>query len=161
MTDVVIPEENLSELSSMNRWTDSELRSLSKAENPFQAALDSVKELYGDVQDISEHLGNGFSLCDDKSKLVGKRMVIISVGINSGNFGLFVTMAVATEDGKLLIVNDGSTGIRDQVKDLIQTTGRWGGWEVSKGLRVSRYEYVDEKGNEIPAETYYIDTSSE
>lgn len=161
-----IPETELAKHdgSTDARWSDAELRRLSQEANPFQAAMDAVAEQYGDVQEITDHLGNGFTVLDDKSKLIGKELIILHIGVNKSAFDpedVFVSMACITREGGRYIVNDGSTGIRNQIKDLVAETGRWGGWRVPKGLRISQYTYENEKGQDVPAETFYIDTSAD
>jgi hypothetical protein len=62
------------------------------------------------------------------------------------------------KDGKKVVFNDGGTGIPPQLRTFIEENGgRDTGIFCEKGLRVSRYKYVDEKdGKEKDAATFYI-----
>lgn len=62
------------------------------------------------------------------------------------------------EERQLFVINDGSTGIFEQVKGTISRTGRKGGFICPGGLRKSEYVYHDPFGNDPDkqATTYYI-----
>lgn len=136
-----------------------------KAVSGFEDALKLVQEVYGEdaVQLASDALGDGFALTDNKEQFVGVPMVfvkwIFSEGTykdKDGNLRGFVSCRVATPSGKF-IINDGGTGIYNQLQQYSQDNGgRQGGLVAQKGLRVSRYsnEFTDD------AETFYIDTSA-
>lgn len=122
------------------------------------AALDAAGLRYQGMDEF----GTGFVLAD-KSALVGVPFVIMEWRFNAGDFdGGFVSAACVTQDGRKVIINDGSTGIRDQL--LMVTTQRvaqgneapQNGLVVYGGLTVSNYTYTDEKGKQIPATTYYL-----
>lgn len=80
-----------------------------------------------------------------------------------------VALMCLTADGRRVVINDGSTGIFEQVKYAVQKAGRRGGFRC-KGLRKSSYEYQEKdfdgnpvitpKTNKpvppIQAATYYI-----
>lgn len=69
--------------------------------------------------------------------------------------GEFVSVECITENDRKVVFNDGSTGVYAQLK-AVSETGRQQGGRCGKGLRVSEYSYSDEKGNQIPAKTYYL-----
>ena len=72
--------------------------------------------------------------------MLNSELIIVEWHFAVGDNGEFVSLAVVTKDGQKLIVNDGSTGIRDQVKDL-EARGIFPPVLVSRGLRVSEYYY--------------------
>jgi hypothetical protein len=156
-TTVALTEDQLNEVSKLNRVSDEELRSITS----FDDAMRFAAETYGSVEDLSTELGNGFNLISDKNALVGKKMVVIAVGFNDGDYGRFVSVACVTHDNKKYIFNDGSAGIRDQFQELVMRTNRHGGWTVAKGLRRSDYEYQTSTGDLVPAATFYLDTSTD
>lgn len=99
----------------------------------------------------------------DKETLIGTPFVIIEWRFNdTGKFGTFVSAVFMTEDGKRGVFNDGSTGIAQQLRELSDYREAhnhatpYAGRFVKGGLRVSDYTYVDEKGNDIPARTFYL-----
>jgi hypothetical protein len=129
----------------------------------FDQALAMVADTFGEIKDASEELGDGFSLVEDKSTLVGKPMILMEWAFRDGDFGTFVSVRAMVKEPngapRKVIFNDGSTGIAEDLADWsIKNNGRMGGMVVHKGLRVS--EYVKEiDGKRTPAKTYYLDTS--
>lgn len=150
------------EVAKRARLTNDELRAL----NP-----DNVMEFFAGkgtkVTDLSAELGSGFDVLptDKKGKLVDEQFVIIEWHFSKGDKGEFVSLAVMTAEGKKLIVNDGSSGIRDQIHDL-ENRGVEAPVLVKRGLRVSEYWYDEETGEKFKnesdgdnlkkAETYYL-----
>lgn len=61
-----------------------------------------------------------------------------------------------TKDDKRFLFTDGSTGIAQQLVDILEAKGRSKGILVGRGLVRSDYTYMDESGKEIPATTYYL-----
>ena len=126
-----------------------------------QDAFDVLAEMGATVDDFNDY-GNGFALLKDKSQLAGKTFVIIQWKFNPGDYGDFVSAAVVTEAGEKLVLNDGSTGICDQligvtakrVADGIANTQS--GLIVRGGLRVSEYTKTDEQGKDYQAKTWYL-----
>ena len=144
----------------------------------FDDALAALNAQEIPLRDASEHIGDGFELLDDKEKgqLVGVKFVILDASESPGDFGKsFVTVRLMTKDGRKCIVNDGSTGIRDQVVQVLQRYGSAAGFVVNNGLRASQYAYcesckaISKAGSAScnacghsplsPAVTYYLDTS--
>lgn len=136
----------------------------------FEDALRLAQEQYGEVEAASSAIGDGFALLttDQKVQLIGVPCVFLSWSFAAsevGERGEFVTVRVVTEDGRKVVVNDGSTGIYQQLKDYTtETNGRDGGLIVRRGLRKSDYTYTvtegKDKGKEKAATTYYIDTAA-
>lgn len=118
------------------RFSNEELRAVTTPREAIENLLG------GHVVDLSEELGSGFTVLDtnDKGQLVGKAFLILEWRFSVGDNGEFASATIMTEDGKKLIVNDGSTGIRDQLHDL-ENRGIVRGVLVRKGLRVSEYYY--------------------
>ena len=124
-------------LPARPRLTNDELRALN-ADN-IMAFFESKQAT---ITDLSAVLGSGFTVLptDDKFRLLNSELIIVEWHFAVGDNGEFVSLAVVTKDGQKLIVNDGSTGIRDQVKDL-EARGIFPPVLVSRGLRVSEYYY--------------------
>lgn len=140
-----------------NRFLDDDLRAIT--------SFDDAVKLLGDTPITdSADLGNGFTVLrkNDKRRLVGVPFLILSVDFLPGDFGKdFASMMIVTKGGEKLIVNDGSTGIADQLLQLrARINGPMRGIVCKHGLRVSDYEYEDTDGMRIPASTYYLDTSA-
>lgn len=126
------------EMSSVERFDDKALKSVMTYQDALQLAIGA----YGDVRDVTEDLGNGFRLVQDTNKgnLKDVPFIILHSAFNEGDFGEFVSVVLVTAAGDKLILNDGSTGIYEQLKQLATDTNRYGGWSVPGGLRVSEYK---------------------
>jgi hypothetical protein len=143
----------------------------------FDDALALAKATFGDdVVSASGVLGTGFGIADEKAAYIKVPFVVLKASRNLGDQGRFWSLMVVTKDGRKVILNDGGTGIADQMDELsirhpeILTTTEVsdgnGGTKivatllkpmmVEKGLRVSHYVHP-EFG---PAATYYLDTSA-
>lgn len=115
-----------------------------------------------------ETLGDGFAVVKDKNIFLGKPLMFLEWRFNEGDQGEFVSARVIVQEQNGIaryILNDGSTGIYQQLKELSESRNVFGGLAVRNGLRKSDYTYddVDEKTGEVkqkPATTYYIDTSA-
>ncbi|SRR6266536_2175924 len=133
----------------------------------FEDAIRAVEGVFGEVTDAAEELGTGFAVLptDDKSKLVGIPLIFVQWRFNTGDNGEFVSATAVAQTAPGVsaryIINDGSTGIRDQLKAYTEKTGKTGGLAARRGLRVSNYDYEDPKTGEVKrAKTYYVDTSA-
>lgn len=142
--EIVHSDEQLRELTVMNRVSDKEMRAIAQAENPFEAALAMAADLYGEVLDVSKELGNGFALVD-KADLTGERMILLYWAFNEGDFGEFASIAAVTTSQKRVIFNDGSTGVYAQLREFTQDTKRTGGLLAPMGLRANTYDTCPEK----------------
>lgn len=128
--------------------------------NGFDSALAALENAGIGYESISDY-GTGFSVTD-KEKLVGVPFIALEWRFNTGDFGSFVSAAIVTKTGQKLILNDGSTGIREQFQMVSAKRSADGhkspqaGLMVPNGLSVSNYNYTDEKGEVRPARTYYL-----
>lgn len=149
-----------SDIVQRQRFNDEDLRNITTWDD-----LNAMFTEYGaDVVSADEVLGTGFELLstDDKATLVGVPLVLIDWRFNEGDQGEFVSIMAASNTGGVMrkvIINDGSTGIRDQLKTLVGR-GISGPMLVKKGLVRSDYEYEDDKGVKRPATTYYLSESA-
>lgn len=166
--------------ADINNWSvmvpsasDEQLRNV----DSYEDAMLLAEEINGVVSDISEKLGTGFIILEDKDKLVKTEFVAILWRFSAGTFGGFVSMAVVTKGGDKYIVNDGSAGIFEQLRELSAMEKQFGGMKVPRGLRVSEYATCFECGVPRTAEelecsrcgdtaerratghTYYLDTT--
>lgn len=122
------------------------------------------------VVDASEEIGDGFYLIEDKDKLVGVPMLLLSWSFNASDRSTkpFVSVRAIARFGprndEKVVFNDGGTGIRDQ---LDKFKGTMGGVFVPHGLRKSEYG-LNEANEPVKlndptsvgkAATYYLDTS--
>ena len=124
----------------------------------YQTALQAMQSKT-DVVDSSDLLAS-FDVLNknEKDVLVGKPFLILEWRFNPSNVSVedFVSCVIMTEDEHLYILNDGSTGIRQQLLGITDRTGRQSGLACKKGLRRSDYTVEGEDGKEIAASTYYI-----
>lgn len=129
----------------------------------FADAVQAATEAFGQENIVvaSDVLGDGFKMQENKDALIGVGMFLAQWTFSMGDHGEFVIARLVTEDDRKLILVDGSTGICDQLRKYSESSGRYGGMFVRKGLRRSDYEYVDEKTGEMKdAHTYYLDVSA-
>lgn len=153
-------------VTSIPRYGDDELLSVQSFEDAYALAA----RYYGEEGLVSadETIGNGFRLLASKDALIDVPFIALAWRFNPGEYqGEFVTMMVVTEDGRKLIVNDGGSGICNQLATYTNATGRHGGMLVKRGLTRSDYEYedhsvLDADGNPTkrPASTFYLNTSA-
>lgn len=152
-------------------WTNEQLRNLQSWED----AAAFINAEFGGALDAAQELGDGFTLYDSKRDLCGVPLVflnwefresdkftkVVNDEIVNGTFVSARVMAAMPQGMRKLIINDGSTGLHDQLRELTQRTGRQGGLVAKRGLRASDYDYVEADGTKSEATTYYIDTSDE
>lgn len=148
-TDVVIPGKNV---------TTEELAALSSFDDALKLVAAKVGET--NVGVASQEIGDGFKLLENKDQLIGVPFIAVTWDFHQGDHGEFVSVKLMTKDGQKYIVNDGSSGIRDQLIGYTNKKGTQGGLFCEKGLRRSQYEYEAEDGTKKPATTYYLDTSA-
>jgi hypothetical protein len=128
-----------------------EVTSWEEAERAFQQSPDSFTIL------------DDFVKLDLKEQLVNIPFVISSCWFSLGDQGDYVTMKcvvsrpIMTPTGptQKVVVTDGSTGIYQQIRKLVTSTGQTKNIMVRNGLRVSRYT-VDTEEGEKNAETFYL-----
>lgn len=102
----------------------------------------------------------------DKERLVNTPLAIATWTISEpgkGDFdGQYVVVRGMTKDGQRFRFADGSTGVFRQLRKLTGERVRDGhptpnaGLYAPRGLRVSEYEYTDDRGNKSKAKTFYI-----
>lgn len=126
----------------------------------FSSFDDVLRASSGVVNEISDHLGDGFSVLEDKSDLVGVEFMVVTYSVHpSESTGKdFTSLRVITRDGRKLIINDGSTGIHEQCLALRKRLGNFVPLHVRHGLRVSEYDYQDGEVKKR-ARTFYLSTS--
>lgn len=137
-------------------FTNEELRSVSSWDEAI-----SLIQSRGEIRFAHDIMGDGFALLDDKTKLIGVPLVFVEWRFSEGDYGTFVSARVFAKEQNgfaRYIINDGGLGIRAQLEEVTETQKITGGLAIKKGLRVSEYEYVDDKGEIRPAKTFYIDT---
>lgn len=156
--------ENSAEVARRETFTNDQLREIGS----FADLAKLINETGIDRTDISDVLGDGFELLStpEKNQLVDRPFAIVSWAFSVGDQGEFVTLHCITKDDRKVIINDGSTGIHDQVKAL-HAAGVTPVVFVPKGLRRSDYvrkdefnaPILDDQGREQHATTYYLNTS--
>lgn len=126
------------ELTTKRTFSDDQLRSIQSFEDAMRLAADT----YGGVTTAEElELGNGFKLLgDNKDRLVGMPFVVLAFNFNEGDFGEFASALLVTDRGDRIIMNDGSTGVYEQLLDIMKTTDKTGGIFFPRGLRKSTYD---------------------
>lgn len=134
----------------------------------FNDAMRLLSDAGITVANAADEIGDGFVLIkgdDEKARLVGVPFILISWNFNVGDFGKpYVSARGITQTGIKFVLNDGGTGIRDQ---LDKYKGDMGGLFVPHGLRRSDYG-LDAENNPVKlgspesvgkATTFYLDTS--
>lgn len=138
-----------SQLSGIDSWDD---------------AISLVNDVFGGaVVEADKEIGIGFAVLSkaQKHSLIGVPMMILKgeqYKTEKGSKGIFTSLYIVTKDGRKLIVNDGGSGIHEQVTELWtrKPEKRRHPILVRNGLRVSTYDH------EVygPSETFYLDTSA-
>lgn len=141
----------------------------------------------GDTDELDQaaDLGGGFHLLkkDDKARLEGNPFVILYFRINEKwRFGPGISAMIQTAtpiafEGQVynrFVLNDGSTGLAQQLIDYKTSTGKNGPILCKRGLRSSEYEVMEDDpqnpgekkpvldpatGKAVIGKTFYIDTS--
>lgn len=167
-----VSEDSATETTEIVRRTPS-IEQLKAIQN-FDDVKRLAAELNNDIVSSTE-LGDGFALLDtkDKDRLIGLPIMVIGWNFSMGDMGEFVTARVLAQEANgtfsKYIINDGSTGIYDQLKRISQLNPNAGIVTAIRGLRKSEYfvpvEVTDEQTGETStvqkkSTTYYIDTSA-
>jgi hypothetical protein len=173
--------ENGTELATQMSITDM----LAERQQIPDLSWDELLKQLGDTDELDDvsALGGGFHLLkrDDKDKLEGQPFVILFFRVNDKwRYGPGVSMMIQTavpvvfngQKYERFVVNDGSTGIAQQLFDYKAATGKNGPILVRNGLRSSEYEVMEDgpDGEKIPVidpatqkpvlgKTFYLDTS--
>lgn len=147
---VVLPE-------SVSMISDSMLAEIQS----FDDALAVINDVFdGQIVEADKVLGTGFGVADEKAAYIGIPFVIIRADKNAsekGEKGRFWSLHCVTKDGRKVILNDGGSGIADQLDALYERHPETMGKPmlVKKGLRASSYVHPTAG----PSVTYYLDTS--
>jgi len=162
--NVTVTESGTIEKASKPRaFDDDSLRGIGS----FNDALDTLRTASNGIVDNFDDYGTGFVVLPtaEKRRLCGVPFVIIEWAFTSGKNGEFVSAYVVTKTGEKLIVNDGSTGMRDQLRKVADMRLSKGFSELgamtnlfcARGLKESTYPYTDPKTGEVSeGVTYYI-----
>lgn len=151
-----------------------EKRPFSDAELRNVDSLEGIKALLGSEVSNAADLGSGFTVIDNnegKARLVEAPLVFLFWTFNQsktirnadGTLASFVSAHCVQLDkagnvvGKF-VINDGSTGIYQQLLDHSTETGSYKGLFVPNGLRRSEYDTVVD-GKPVHGITFYIDTT--
>lgn len=124
--------------------------------DPFDNEADGIKSL---------------RLIKDKNELVGVPFMLVewrkteSTEVKRKGAPVYFSSAEAMliETGEKVIINDGGTGIHEQLVTLTEHRiannhpAPYNGRYVQNGLRVSEYDYEDNDGNVTRASTFYLD----
>lgn len=129
--------------------------------------LESISDVLaatgGTIPSAADVLGNGFGILEDKMRLVNVEFIIVKYGEHTSEKvkgKKFATIHVITRGGDKYVVNDGSTGIMEQLRKLKEDQGHVCPLYVPRGLRVSDYEYEDPNTGEVSAaQTFYLNTA--
>lgn len=125
----------------------------------FEDAIALLEQHGATILDSAE-LGDGFSVIakDEKNRLIGVPFVIMQAVQTEGDHGTFVSLRIVTKNGEKLVLNDGSTGICEQLITLWEQKPETKGkpFLCRHGLRVSEYDHPQYG----PSKTYYLDTSA-
>lgn len=148
---------------SVPQFDTAELRAIASFEDALALASDAF---HGNAVAISDVLSDGFGALKEKDRLLGVKFLIVSYTLSrskehfdeNGEGQVFATARIVTERNEKLFITDGSAGICKQLSQLA-AQGLYGNILVPRGLRVSEYEYTDDKGKRSTARTFYLDTS--
>jgi hypothetical protein len=107
--------------------------------------------------DAADEIGNGFEILrsDQKHLLIDQPFYVLTVDFQEGDIGPFCSALIVTEGGKKYVLNDGGTGIYQQLEDWCNTQNKRGGMMVNHGLRESKYDLPEEYGGGVGT-TYYL-----
>lgn len=173
------PEEETARLARQH----AEMDAVMGADNSRDVELGNSKRLFDDAQlatittfdeavealtsatviDDFDDFGNGFVVLDtkDKRRLEGVPFLIVEWRMNAGENGEFVSAAIVTKHNEKLILNDGSLGIKEQLKSIAEARRANGhqnpqaGLMVKGGLKGKTYQ-TTANGQEITATTYRL-----
>ena len=130
--------------------------------NSLDEAMAVIAQQGGTVEQITEY-GEGFILLptEEKSSLLKVPFLIVdgSVRTDKETERDYFSFRIVTQDGRKLVVNDGSVGLMQQALRIIERRGTVAGLVVLGGLTGGEYTTTIEgpKGPEkIKASTYYF-----
>lgn len=133
----------------------------------WDSAVQALQDSGVTIESISDY-GTGFAVVD-KSRLVQVPFIIVEWRFNKSLMSDdgFVSAAVVTKNGDKWVINDGSTGIRQQLQAVTRrrlankSASPQAGLMVPAGLTRSDYDVPDpaREGKTMPATTYYLSES--
>lgn len=149
-------------VATNNRLNEETLNSLNTIQDAISAlGAVSVDDLAWDA--------SPYVVLDDKQKLVGKKFLAVQWTFRDSAEYLseYVSVNIITADtidGRThFVINDGSTGICSQLRQLTakrEADGHkspFGGALINGGLSLSEYDRTDEKGTVVgKGKTYYL-----
>lgn len=148
-----LAEMNPEQLPQSSMYSEDELKALSNWDEAMRLAMQATGE--APIM-ASEVMGDGFELIEKdrgKATLVDVPFMLLEWTFREGDFGTYVSCRGMTKDGRKFILNDGSTGIAEQLAKLTKdNNGRMSNLVVGKGLRVSEYD-TDADGQPIDKRT--------
>lgn len=153
----------MSELEKINKLSDATLNSLKTVD-------DAVRALGVTDQSDLDWNDSQWILLEDKAKLVGKKFLAVQWKfhqskeyLNSEFVSVYLITADTIDGENTFVINDGSTGICQQLRNLTDTRTEAGhktpysGALVKGGLKLSEYDRTDEKGTVIGrGKTFYL-----
>lgn len=126
----------------------------------FDDALSLVQDVFGgEIVEADKTLGTGFAVLEDKNRLLGAAFIAVKIDQHpNGDHGPFTSLHVVTQDGRKYIINDGGTGIHEQITELYERKPALVGLPllVRQGLRRSDYVHPEHG----PSVTFYLNTSA-
>lgn len=141
--------------------SDTEPREFDYAEiKSFDDALLALSESGVEAEIISDY-GDGFLLLPttDKGSLLKVPFVIMegTFRVDKETDREYLSLRIVTQDGRKLIVNDGSVGMYEQSKAIIsrRPSGSLKGLVVKDGLTGGEYTTIVD-GEKVKAATYYF-----
>lgn len=125
-------------------------------------ALKALSDL-GPIENFDDY-GDGFEIVTNKDNLIGVSLAFLEWRFTkSKEHGTeFVSVSAVTKDGQKLIINDGSTGMYRQLRNITDERIQKNrpnaqvGLIVSRGLRKSEYDYDKPDGTTGRGVTYYL-----
>ena len=153
-----------------------ELNSLFGIDTDAQWEINSVEDLdqyFADQGGILEFKGSPFTLLrkEEKSQLEDRPFTVVDTRwYDSKQFGNLVCAVMLITDEPIngenkFLINDGSTGVRQQMEAMVTHSKRRGGFRCPRGLKASHYEVWDkvdldgepmDGAKKIQATTYYV-----
>lgn len=136
----------------------------------FASAIQMLNDTGVVAESISDY-GTGFTVVD-KNRLVDVPFIIVEWRFNEGDYKdengenmHFASAAVVTKNGDKWIINDGGTGVCEQLRSVTRKRVEkkhptpQNGLMVPAGLVRSDYEFADAKGVMQPGTTFYLSES--
>lgn len=118
------------EIATVRAFNDAELRSIQ--------TFAEVEALFAEKGIQPIEVGNGFEMIEKKDSLIGVPFIILDARFSDGDYGTFVICEIITKDNFKGVIIDGSMGIREQVRALIEERTAAGVEHAASGIVVKR-----------------------